>query len=197
MKKLVLASNNANKLREIRQLLAPLQIEVLSQKEAGCCIEPEETGTTFAENAALKAHAVYEICRCAVLADDSGLTVDALNGQPGVYSHRWAGENATDAQRCEKLLDAMQPHSNRKAQFVCALCYLDESGTEHCFSGSVEGEIGMAPAGENGFGYDPIFYWGNQSFAEISAEEKNKISHRANALRAFVNWLSEQEAGCR
>ena len=120
----------AGKLREIRALLAPFGLDAVSQKEAGFDAEVEETGTTFAENAALKAHAVHEALHCAVIADDSGLLVDALDGAPGVYSHRFAGENATDAQRCEKLLELLKdtPAEKRTARFQCVLCYVNAAG---------------------------------------------------------------------
>ena len=153
MKKIVIASNNAGKLREIRAILAPFGLDAVSQKEAGFDAEVEETGTTFAENAALKAHAVHEALHCAVIADDSGLLVDALDGAPGVYSHRFAGENATDAQRCEKLLELLKdtPAEKRTARFQCVLCYVNAAGEEQFFSGVCEGVIGTSPRGENGF----------------------------------------------
>ena len=195
MKKIVIASNNAGKLREIRAILAPFGLDAVSQKEAGFDAEVEETGTTFAENAALKAHAVHEALHCAVIADDSGLLVDALDGAPGVYSHRFAGENATDAQRCEKLLELLKdtPAEKRTARFQCVLCYVNAAGEEQFFSGVCEGVIGTSPRGENGFGYDPVFFLPKlkKTFAQLTPEEKNAISHRGNALRAFAAELRE------
>ena len=189
MKKIVIASNNAGKLREIRAILAPFGLDAISQKEAGFDAEVEETGTTFAENAALKAHAVHEALHCAVIADDSGLLVDALDGAPGVYSHRFAGENATDAQRCEKLLELLKdtPAEKRTARFQCVLCYVNAAGEEQFFSGVCEGVIGTSPRGENGFGYDPVFRPDgfDRSMAELTMEEKNAISHRGKALAQF------------
>ena len=189
MTRLVIATNNKNKLREIREMLADTDISVISQQEAGVDADVEETGTTFAENAAIKAEIIWKMLRergecCWVLADDSGLSVDALNGEPGVYSHRWAGENATDADRCAKMLDAMNavPDGQRGAHFSCVMCLIAPDRTQHIFEGKVEGEILRAPHGENGFGYDPVFGYQGRSFAELSAEEKNAVSHRHNAL---------------
>ncbi len=192
--KVILASNNKNKIREMEQILAPFGMEVISQREAGADFEVEENGTTFAENAELKARAVYERLGCAVIADDSGLVVDALNGAPGVYSHRYAGENATDEQRCQKLLSEMEgvPAEKRTARFLCEICYFDENGEKHFFTGSCEGTIGTEPKGENGFGYDPIFCSGDKTLAEMTDDEKNQISHRGNALRLFRTYLKER-----
>ena len=157
---LILATNNRNKLREIREILADTDITVISQREAGFDFDVEENGTTFAENAQIKAQAIRAAAEqkgesCYVLADDSGLAVDALNGEPGVYSHRWAGENAADADRIAKLLSAMEhvPEGQRGAHFSCAMCLIEPDGTRHLFEGRVEGSILHAPRGENGFGY--------------------------------------------
>lgn len=196
MKQIILATNNQNKLREISQMLSPLGIQVLSQSQAGVQLDVEETGTSFAENAELKARAFYEKTGMPVLADDSGLAVDALNGAPGVYSHRYAGEHATDADRCAKLLEELSgvPEAQRTARFLCAMCYIDPTGTAHSFLGKVEGTIGTEPEGENGFGYDPVFRYQGKSFAVLTAEEKNAVSHRADALRQVYDYL-EQERG--
>ncbi len=192
--RVILASNNKNKIREMQQILEPFGMEVLSQKEAGADFEVEENGTTFAENAALKAETVYERLGCAVIADDSGLVVDALHGAPGVYSHRYAGENATDADRCRKMLYEMEgvPAKKRTARFLCEICYIDADGAKHFFTGSCEGFIGTEPHGENGFGYDPIFCVGEKTLAEMTDEEKNSISHRGNALRLMQEYLKER-----
>ena len=180
--KVILALNNKHKLEEIKKILTPLGYEVVSQAEAGVDIDVEETGTTFEENAALKAQAVYDI------SDDSGLEVDYLNGAPGIYSHRYAGENATDADRCAKLLSELNgvETEKRTARFVCVLCFIDDKGEKLVIRGTVEGIIGTEPKGENGFGYDPVFMYGDRSFAELSAEEKNSVSHRADALKKFA-----------
>ncbi len=186
--KVILASNNKHKLEEIKKILTPLGYEVVSQAEAGVDIDVEETGTTFEENAALKAQAVYDLTKTAVISDDSGLEVDYLNGAPGVYSHRYAGENATDADRCAKLLSELNGVETAKstARFVCVLCFIDDKGEKLVIRGTVEGIIGTEPKGENGFGYDPVFMYGDRSFAELSSEEKNTVSHRADALKKFA-----------
>lgn len=193
--KVILASNNKHKLEEIRKITAPLGYEVISQSEAGCNFDVEETGTTFEENAVLKAKAVYEKMKMPVISDDSGLEVDYLNGAPGVYSHRYAGENATDADRCSKLLSELSgvEKEKRTARFVCVICFIDENGTETVIRGTCEGYIGTEPRGENGFGYDPVFMYGDRSFAEISAEEKNSVSHRADALRKFSETITNKK----
>lgn len=186
--KVILASNNKHKLEEIKKILTPLGYDVVSQAEAGVDIDVEETGTTFEENAALKAQAVYDLTKTAVISDDSGLEVDYLNGAPGVYSHRYAGENATDADRCAKLLSELNgvETAKRTARFVCVLCFIDDKGEKLVIHGTVEGIIGTEPKGENGFGYDPVFMYGDRSFAELSSEEKNTVSHRADALKKFA-----------
>lgn len=185
--KVILASNNKHKLDEIKKILAPMGYEVIPQSEAGCDIDVEETGTTFEENASLKAQAVYDMTKTAVISDDSGLEVDFLNGAPGVFSHRYAGENATDEDRYMKLISELSgvPHEKRTARFVCVICFIDENGIKTVIRGTCEGFIGTEPRGENGFGYDPVFMYKDRSFAELSDSEKNSVSHRADALRKF------------
>lgn len=195
MMKLIIASNNKGKIREYKQLLEQFGYDVVSQREAGINIEVEETGTTFAENSALKARAIYEITKCAVLADDSGLVVDALGGEPGVYSARYGGcDNDTD--RVALILSKMKDvkDDNRTAHFVCTIHFIKPSGEEIAVEGRVYGKIGYEPLGENGFGYDPIFMYEGKSFAQVSAETKNSVSHRANALNKLVRELKEQES---
>lgn len=189
--KVILASNNKNKLKEITNILSPFGYEVISQSEAGIDIDVEETGSTFEENAHLKAMEVHRLTGAAVISDDSGLEVDFLNGAPGVYSHRYAGENADDAQRCAKILSELSdvPFDKRTARFVCVICFIDENGNEKIIRGTCEGYIGTEPKGENGFGYDPIFMYGEKSFAQIDSSEKNSVSHRADALRKFAEIL--------
>ena len=189
MKKLIIASNNKGKISEFKQLLEPLGYEVMSQLELGISISVEETGYTFEENARLKALAIYErivdgsadLKKFAVLADDSGLCVNALNGEPGVYTANY---------NIEWLLEKMQNVSveERVARFVCCICYMDENG-ERLICGECEGYIGFECRGENGFGYDPIFMVRDKSFAEITNDEKNLISHRGVALRKLVEEL--------
>ena len=190
--KLILASNNANKLKEFRSLVADLDIELLSQKEAGCDFEVEETGTTFEENAYLKASAVTEATGIAAVADDSGLCVDALGGEPGIYSARYGlGHAASDEERYRYLLQKMEGVEDRSARFVCCICCTFPDGSVIRSRGECEGEILLAPKGQNGFGYDPVFHplCLDKSMAELSPEEKNAISHRGTALRALIEEL--------
>ena len=187
--KLVMATNNANKLREAREILSPLGIEVLSQREAGANCDPEENGKTFAENALIKARAVYEAVKLPTIADDSGLCVDAMDGRPGVYSSRYAPEG----QHCAKLLEEMKdvPDGERGAAFRCTIAFIDENGYD-TVSGECRGAIGYEKRGTNGFGYDPVFMVGDRTMAELSAEEKNRISHRGAALRELYRFLKER-----
>ncbi|MBE6857259.1 MAG: RdgB/HAM1 family non-canonical purine NTP pyrophosphatase [Ruminococcus sp.] len=189
-KKLVMATNNANKLREAREILAPLGIELISQKEAGAYIEPEENGTTFAENALIKARAVFAETGLPTIADDSGLCVDALDGRPGVYSARYAPKG----EECAKLLEEMKdiPDEKRGASFQCVIAYVDADTVFTVSGATIGGKIGYEERGTNGFGYDPVFMCGDRTLAEMSAEEKNKISHRAVALNGLYEKLKEK-----
>ena len=190
--KVVMATNNKNKLREAREILAPLGIEVLSQQEAGANVEPEENGDSFADNALIKAKAVYDIVKMPVFADDSGLCVDALGGGPGIHSARYAPKG----EECKKLLQEMQdvPDDARRAYFQCTIAYIDEQGSG-TMSASCIGKIGYEERGENGFGYDPIFYFPplKKTSAEMTMEEKNQHSHRAKALRDLYRYLEENK----
>ncbi len=187
----ILASNNKEKLREITHILQPFGIEVISQAESGFDIEVEETGKTFAENAILKAEAIHKLSGKPVISDDSGLQVDYLHGEPGVYSKRYAGENASYEEKIHKILHSMEEakEEERTARFVCAICYIDEKGEEHIFQEACEGSILREPRGENGFAYDPIFLYQDKSFAEMSEEEKNEVSHRGKALRKMAEYF--------
>ena len=189
--KIVMATNNQNKLREAREIFSPLGIEILSQKDAGVSVNPEENGKTFAENALIKAKAVYELVKLPVIADDSGLCVDALNGAPGVYSARYAPEGLL----CETLLKNMQeiPANQRTAKFATAVALIEEDGNEVVLEGECHGTIGFEKRGTNGFGYDPVFMYGEKSFAELSAEEKNAVSHRGQAFRKLYEYLKNQK----
>ena len=191
--KLVIASNNKGKIREYKQILEPLGYEVFSQSEAGLILDVEETGTTFAENSALKARAAFKLCGCAVLADDSGLEIDALDGEPGVYSARYGGLE-TDDERTALVLKKMKeiPDNKRGAHFTCTIHFIKVDGEEIAVEGKVFGKIAHEPVGENGFGYDPIFMYGNKSFAQVDSEIKNTVSHRANALKALLEQLTKQ-----
>ena len=186
---IILATNNAHKVQELRRMLEPLGYTLYSQKEKGISIEVEENGTTFEENAFLKAKAIYDLTGCAALADDSGLCVDALDGRPGVYSARYAGEDATDADRNRKLLSELEGVKNRSAHFTCAIAYIDAAGKERVFEGICPGKIGFAPKGADGFGYDPIFLCGDKTFGEMTAEEKDAVSHRGRAMEKLAAGL--------
>lgn len=193
--RLIIASNNQGKLREFKELLEPFGFEVVSMREAGFTDEIVEDGDTFEENAHIKAKAVFEKLRVPVIADDSGLEIDFLNGAPGVYSARYAGENASDKERCAKVLEEMHGVARelREARFVCTIYFIYDEDEEYSVRGEVEGYIGDKPLGKNGFGYDPIFMLDeDESMATISAEEKNKISHRAEAFRKLAEILKEK-----
>ena len=193
MMKLILASNNAKKMKELRAILSDMDVEILSQREAGCNFEVDETGTTFAENAYLKAKAVFDATGEATVADDSGLMVEALGGEPGVYSARYApgGHDATDKERYEYLLKKMGDTENRKAKFVSSICCLLPDGRIIRTEGECHGRILTEPCGEGGFGYDPVFMPDgyDESMAQLGTEVKNKISHRAHAVAKFKEEL--------
>ncbi len=190
---IVVATKNKNKVLEISKLFAPLGFNVISQEDAGIDVDVEETGDTFAKNALIKARAVAMLCDDCVLADDSGLCVEALDGRPGVYSARYAGEGATDMERIEKLLLEMQDKANRKAKFVTNIAFIFPDGHEILTQGEVWGKILREPVGNNGFGYDPVFYSDEleKSFAQAEMDEKNAISHRGRALSALYDELKE------
>lgn len=187
----VIATHNAKKLKELERILEPLGFDAVIREDLP---EVEETGTTFAENALLKADSAMRATGMPAIADDSGLVVDALGGAPGVYSARYAGEGATDRQRYEKLLEALRgvPAEQRTARFVSAVCCIFPDGKILTAQGACEGSIAFGPKGEGGFGYDPIFLVGERSYAEMTAEEKDGISHRGRALaklaRELENW---------
>lgn len=198
MRKIIFATGNKNKMIEIREILKDLDAEILSMKEAGISIDIEENGATFEENSQIKAEAVAKECPDAiVLADDSGLEIDYLNKEPGVYSARYMGEDTSYDIKNQALLDRLEgvPKEKRTARFVCAICAV-VPGCEEPFTvrGTIEGYIGWEPAGENGFGYDPIFYVPDLdcSTAQLSMEEKNARSHRGNALRAIREVLKDK-----
>ena len=190
--KIVLASDNAHKLTEFRELFRGMDVELISKKESGFADEVEETGATFAENAFLKANAVMLATGLPAVADDSGLCVDALDGAPGVHSARYTGSHAdSDTDRYMLLLKNMEGKSPRTARFVSSLCCVFPNGDRLTAEGTCEGTILDAPRGENGFGYDPVFLPDgyDRSMAELTMEEKNAISHRGRALRIFkTEW---------
>lgn len=188
---IVLATHNKHKQEELSVMLSGL-IEVLNLPDDFPDIE--ETGTELSENATIKARAVFLALKIPTLADDTGLEVEALGGAPGVYTARYAGENATYSDNCKKLLQELHGKTNRKAVFKTALCYIDKNEQEYLFEGIVSGTISTSEKGEGGFGYDPVFIpdsYNGLTFAEMSIEQKNLISHRARAIQAFVEWLKE------
>ena len=192
--KFIMATNNAHKVIELSRILLPLGIEVVSAKDAGITLDDvEETGTTFAENAFLKANSAYKKTGMSVVADDSGLCVDALDGRPGVYSARYGGEGATDSEKNAKLLDELRnvDDANRTAHFTSAICCILEDGTRIDVEGICNGKISFEPHGKGGFGYDPIFICGDKCYAELSGEEKDAVSHRGIALRKLKAELEK------
>ena len=195
MKKIIFATGNADKMKEIREILADLDAEILSMKEAGIQADIVEDGKTFEENAVIKATAISKLTGEIVLADDSGLEIDYLNKEPGVYSARYMGEHTDYHTKNASLIKRLEgvPDEKRTARFVCAIAAVVPGHEPIVVRGTIEGYIGDKPAGENGFGYDPIFYVPdlNCSTAELSPEEKNARSHRGNALRAMREELKQ------
>ena len=189
--KLVLASQNKKKLVEMNDILSSLGIEVCSQAEAGVNLEPEETGTTFEENSLIKARAVMEASGLPAIADDSGLCVDALKGAPGVYSARYGGDGLDDVARYRLLLENMQGQMPRTAKFVSVITCCFPNGDVITARGECPGTIAFAAMGEGGFGYDPVFFVPSlkKTFAQLTPEEKNAISHRGKALKIFQEKL--------
>ena len=194
--KVVLASKNKHKLQEISRITEKFDIELVMESELGVDIDVEETGTTFEENSFLKAEAVMKATGLPALADDSGIAVDALNGEPGIYSARYGfDESLDDWGRLLLLLKNTEhvPDGERQAQFVCVITLVTPDGQTIQARGEVLGELLRAPAGEGGFGYDPIFYYPpfGRTLAEVSADQKNQVSHRARALNIFYDKLKE------
>ena len=194
--RVVLASKNRHKLEEISKITEKFDMELVLQSELGIDIDVDETGTTFEENSLLKADAVMKATGLPALADDSGIAVDALNGEPGVYSARYGfDESLDDWGRLELLLKNTEnvPDGQRQAKFVCVITMVTPEGKTIQARGEIHGELTREPKGENGFGYDPIFYYPplGKTTAELSPEEKNAVSHRGNALKIFYEKLKE------
>lgn len=194
--KVVLASKNKHKLVEISQITEKFGIELVLQSELGVDIDVQETGSTFEENSLLKAEAVMKATGLPALADDSGIAVDALNGEPGIYSARYGfDESLDDRGRVQLLLKNTQnvPDNQRQAQFVCVITLITPDGQTIQARGEIRGLLTREPSGEGGFGYDPIFYYPpfGKTLAEVSAEQKNQVSHRANALKLFYEKMKE------
>lgn len=195
MQQLLFATHNHNKATEIQKLLCDKYI-IKTLDDIGIDTDIAETGTTLLENARIKARYLHEVSHSACFADDTGLEVDALNGAPGVYSARYAGEDCNSSNNIDKLLRELQGADNRRARFKTVIVYIDNNNVEHCFEGIVKGQIIRERRGDGGFGYDPIFVPNDAkglTFAQIPTEEKNKISHRGKAIRKLVAYLSEQQ----
>lgn len=188
----VLATHNPGKLKEMAAILGQFGVEVVSPKDLGITVDVEETGTTFAENAMLKAKAICKAANLPAIADDSGLCVDALNGGPGVYSARYGGADLDDKERYMLLLNNLRGQSSRKAHFASAIACVFPNGKTLTAEGRCDGTIAFAPMGEGGFGYDPVFFVPEKAktFAQLTDEEKNEISHRGKALAIFAEKLA-------
>ncbi len=193
MEKLIFATGNENKMKEIRMILGDLDYEIVSMKEAGISADIVEDGKTFEENAIIKATAISKLSGCLVLADDSGLEVDYMDKMPGIYSARWMGEDTSYRIKNKAIIDKLEgvPDEKRTARFVCAIAAAFPDGRVITKRGTIEGIIGYEERGENGFGYDPIFFLPEygKTTAELSPEEKNQISHRGRALELIKNEL--------
>ena len=196
MNKIIFATGNAGKMREIKAILADLGMEILSMKEAGVTADIEENGDTYEENALIKARAVATLTGEIVLADDSGLEIDYLNGEPGVYSARYLGEDTPYRVKNANLIERLEgvPDEKRTARFVCAIAAVFPDGRELTTRATIEGRIGYEEKGEGGFGYDPIFYVPEfgRTTAELTAEEKNQVSHRGKALQLMKEELRKR-----
>ncbi len=195
MKQIIFATGNEHKLIEIREILKDLDVEIISMKQAGIDVEIVEDGKTFLENALIKARSVAAACNAITMADDSGLVVDYLNGEPGIYSARWMGEDTSYHVKNGKLVELLEgvPMEKRSARFVCAIACVLPDGRELTAEEAFEGAIGYEEKGENGFGYDPVFYLPDRGCysAELSPEEKNAVSHRGKALRVMREKLGD------
>ena len=194
MKEIMIATSNAHKVEEFREMQEPLGIQVRSLLDLEEKVEIEETGTTFAENAMIKALSVHERLGIPVISDDSGLEVDAMDKAPGVYSARFLGYDTPYEEKNQYIMDQVKGKT-RTARYVCAIAYVEEDGAGHVFTGVVEGEIADHARGEKGFGYDPIFYYPpyGATLAEVSEEKKNAISHRGRALAQLIAYMKEAE----
>jgi XTP/dITP diphosphohydrolase len=193
MRKFIAATKNKGKLMEISEILIDFPFNILSMEEVGITKDIEEYGSTFEENALIKAREIFEMTKEMVMADDSGLEVDFLNGAPGIYSSRFAGEGASDKEKNKKLLSLLEnvPFEKRTARFVCVVAVIMPDGSHFVVRGTCEGYIGLEEIGNNGFGYDPLFFIKeyNKTTAQMLPEEKHKISHRGRALKAMVEKL--------
>jgi len=191
---LIIASNNKGKIREFKNILENFGYHVYSQSEKNVHIEVEETGSSFEENAFLKAKAIYDRTHECVISDDSGLEVEALNNEPGIYSARYKGLE-TDEEKMQAIINELEGKTNRKARFVCCICFIDKDGEKHLFKGIWNGTIAFKVEGENGFGYDPIFIPENsngKTTASLPIEFKEEYSHRAKATKMLVEYMKNK-----
>ena len=195
MNRIIIASGNQHKIEEFRTLFTPLGIQVISMQECGQFEEPQETGTTFAANAVIKAEALCAQLGCAVMSDDSGLEIDALNKEPGVYSARYLGHDTSYEIKNQNLIERVADQADRTCRFVCAIALARPDKPTEVFEGTVEGTVAFAPSGDKGFGYDPIFFYPplGKTLAEASEEEKNEVSHRGKAMRLLMEYLHHEE----
>lgn len=194
MKKLMIATANAHKVEEFKTMLEPLGYEVMSLLDLKEPIDIEETGTTFEENALIKARTIYEKLHIPVISDDSGLAVNAMQGAPGVYSARFMGHDTSYEIKNKAIIEEVAKAGDRGAQFVCVIAYVDALGGEHTFRGEVEGEIAHEIIGAKGFGYDPIFYYPpfQTTLANVNEEQKHSVSHRGRALAKLLAYMEEK-----
>ncbi|MDR0404540.1 MAG: RdgB/HAM1 family non-canonical purine NTP pyrophosphatase [Oscillospiraceae bacterium] len=197
-RKFVLATGNFKKLLEIKRIFSEIPVEILSPKEVGFSMDDvAENGKTFEDNAVIKAEAALKRSGLAAIADDSGLVVEALNGEPGIFSARYAGEGASDGENMQKVLLNLNDNKNRNAKFVCVICCLFKDFDKIIVRGECKGKIGFCPKGAGGFGYDPIFVTSfRKTFAELSQEEKDLISHRGNAIRKLAQIFKKRGEKC-
>ncbi len=193
--KIIAATGNVGKIKEIKKIFSDDNVEIISMGEIGIDIDIEENGTTFEENSLIKARTIAEMTGEVALADDSGLCVEVLGGAPGIYSARYAGDDATDDERIEKLLNELSGEENRNAKFVSVIAVVFPDGREMTASGEVKGEISHKASGNGGFGYDPVFFSDElgKTFGEATADEKNEISHRARAIKKMYQMMKENE----
>lgn len=191
MKQILIATKNKHKVEEFSEMLEPLGYEVKSLYDIEQIFDIEETGTTFEENAYIKAKAIYDVLHIEVISDDSGLCINHLDGAPGVYSARYLGEDTDYEYKNNYIINELKDAKDRGAQYVCSICHFKSDGTHEIFTGKCEGEIAKQPLGSNGFGYDPIFYYPpfKTTLANVSDEEKNSISHRGKALKMMMKGM--------
>ena len=193
MKEIMIATSNAHKVKEFKTMLEPLGYQVKSLLDLDESIDIEENGTTFAKNAMIKAKTIYDLLHIEVLADDSGLCVDAMDGAPGIYSARFMGHDTSYAIKNRYIIEQCEG-KDRGCAFVCAIAYVDKEGNGHVFEGEVRGTVAHEIIGAKGFGYDPIFYYEpfHTTLANVSEEQKNEVSHRSRALAKFLSYLKEE-----